>query len=87
MSYESFASLRGSRKRPSTLGDSGPQKELTAAPQSIVQNSFPILQGSANCLQSALEMRQILKNRGAILPVHHGSQKVALTYEQLIVMD
>ncbi len=52
----------------------------------IEEDSFSIVQRGSNCFQSDLQIRQALKDRGAVFVVHHGSQKVALTHELLVAL-
>jgi hypothetical protein len=52
----------------------------------IEQDSFSIVQRGSNCFQSDFQIWQLLKDRGAIFVVHHGSQEVTLTHELLVAL-
>jgi hypothetical protein len=53
----------------------------------IEQDSFTLVQCGSNGFQSQLESWKVLKNSGAILAVHHGSQQIALAYQQFVVLN
>jgi hypothetical protein len=63
------------------------KRPFTDLSRTIEQDSLSFVQGCSNCFQSALQIAQVLEDRGAILSVHHGSQKIALTHELLVVVD
>ncbi len=75
------------RRRVYPAGKGSNSIRRTMAPKSRRVRWLSILQCSSNSSQSRFQIRQLAEDRSAVLPVHHGSQEVALTHELLIAMD
>src|ERR1700722_7774861 len=72
---------------PAEVSFARPVLSSTWLGRAIEQDSLTLVQCGSNRFQSQLESWKVLKNSGAILAVHHGSQKIALAYQQFVVLN